>query len=84
MSDEAVFAYTRAMPFRPFRIQMVSGRIFDVHHPDFIEVGKRDLVLFRFAGDRPDSDFEWVTLGLLLVESISHIENAVIGQKDGN
>jgi hypothetical protein len=36
-------------PFRPFRIHMASNRIFDVRHPELIEVGKTTAVVYLVA-----------------------------------
>lgn len=32
-------------PFQPFRIETSSGQTYDVHHPDMVLVGKREVVV---------------------------------------
>jgi hypothetical protein len=72
-----IFRYLRAEPFRPFRIQMASGRTFDIRHPEMIRVGKADLVIFSLVSDEPGVHDDWDTVSMLLVESISHLEAQV-------
>jgi len=53
---------------------MASGRTFDIRHPEMVRVGTRDLIIFKFVSDTPDVYDDWDTIGLLLIESISHLE----------
>ena len=48
MTHEEVFEYVDAAPFRPFRIQMASGRTLDIRHPEGIRVGENAVVVFEF------------------------------------
>ncbi len=77
MSSQKVLRYVRASPFRPYRIQMVSGRTIDVRHPEMVRVGIRDLIVFRFVSDSPDVYDDWDSYSLGLIESISHLEASV-------
>jgi hypothetical protein len=75
MRPETLLAYVRAIPFRPFRVVLNSGRSYEVRHPEMIRVG-RDSFVFYFA-DTPDAPYErFETVGLLLVERLEHIEIA--------
>lgn len=38
MRDADIFGYTRATPFRPFRLVLNSGRTYDVTHPETVAV----------------------------------------------
>jgi hypothetical protein len=40
-------------PFVPFRIVTSSGETYEVHHPELIMVGKRDLSVGRASTDDP-------------------------------
>lgn len=80
MSSDEILRFTKAAPFRPFRIQMVSGRTFDVRHPEMVRPGKRDLIIFQPLKDKPDVYDDWISIGLILIESISHIEAPVVGR----
>ena len=56
----------RAVPFKPYKIQMVSGESFIVPHPDFVSVApKGSLVVFIDEDDCPHH------LSSLLIESVS-------------
>jgi hypothetical protein len=56
----------RAVPFKPYKIQMVSGESFLVPRPDFISVSpKGSLVVLMDADDCPHH------LSSILIESVS-------------
>jgi hypothetical protein len=74
MTPQEIHNYVRAEPFRPFRIHMVSGRTFDIHHPEMVRVGRRDLIIFTLVSEAPDVHDRWDTVSPLLIESISHLE----------
>ena len=59
MSALEILRYLHASPFRPFRIQMTSGRTVDVRHPEMVRVGMRDLIVFKFVSDSPDIYDDW-------------------------
>jgi hypothetical protein len=69
-----ILNYLRAVPFRPFRINMASGRTFDVHHPEMVRVGRGVLILFTFVSDEPDIFDRWDTVSLMLIENVSYYE----------
>ena len=77
MTANQIQTYVDAEPFRPFRIHMVSGRTFDVRHPEMIRVGRSTALVFSFSQNE-ERFFEQVEmLGLLLIESISYLDTAV-------
>jgi hypothetical protein len=55
---------------------MVSGRTFDIRHPETLRVGRRDLVIFSLVSDDPQVHDKWDTIGTMLVESVSHLEQS--------
>jgi hypothetical protein len=77
MTPQEILRYVRAQPFRPFRIHLVSGRSFDVRHPEMVKVGKRDVLVFKFVGDNPEVYDDWDMVSLLLIESVSFMEAPV-------
>ncbi|MBY0521769.1 MAG: hypothetical protein K2R98_00130 [Gemmataceae bacterium] len=77
MTSQEVLNYVQAAPFRPFRIRMNSGRTFDIHHPEMVRVGRRDLLVFTFVGDSPEVYDRWENLSLILIESLSPLEVSV-------
>jgi hypothetical protein len=44
-SAEDVQARLRAKPFRPLRIIVSEKQRYEVHHPDLVFVGRRDLMI---------------------------------------
>ena len=73
MRPETILAYVRAVPFRPFRLVMNSGKVFEVRHPEFLKVGK-DFVLFFYATSPDDPIDHWDTVSLLLIQTVEHID----------
>jgi hypothetical protein len=63
---ESIRQFTRAVPFQPYEIQMVSGARYEVPHPDFIFISPRgSYVIVVDAQERP------YHLSSLLIESAS-------------
>jgi hypothetical protein len=77
MTPEVILNWVKANPFRPFRIRMNSGRTYDIRHPEMVRVGKRDLLIFTFVSDSSDVYDRWENIGLLLIESVAHLETPV-------
>ena len=59
MRPDTLLSYARAVPIRPFRLTMNSGRAFDVRHPEMIRVG-RDAFNFYHANPPPTTSTEIV------------------------
>ena len=78
MTPQEVLNFVKAQPFRPFRIRMNSGRSFDVHHPEVVRVGRRDVLIFTFISDSPDVYDRRENVSLLLIESLSPLEAPVV------
>ena len=77
MTPQTVLGYVKAVPFRPFRLHMASGRTFDVRHPEMVKVLKSVLLIFSSVGDTPEVPDEWESASLMLAESISLLETRV-------
>jgi hypothetical protein len=58
--SEEIQARLRERPFRPLRIRVSEGLQFDVHHPDLVLVGSRDLMI-GFPGPGNPSIYDRVT-----------------------
>jgi hypothetical protein len=68
MVIESIRHFTRAVPFQPYEIQMVSGARYEVPHPDFILISPRgSYVIVVDARERPHH------LSTLLIERASPI-----------
>jgi len=73
-TPQAILGYVKAEPFRPFRIQMASGKMFEIRHPEMIKVLKSYLLVFKSMGDTSEVPDEFETVSLMLSESISYLE----------
>lgn len=59
-SAEDIQARLREKPFKPVRIVVSEGQRFDIHHPDLVFVGRRDLMI-GFPGPDNPSIYDRVT-----------------------
>jgi hypothetical protein len=57
---EDIQARLREKPFRPLRIRVSEGLQYDIHHPDLVFVGSRDLMI-GFPGPDSPSIYDRVT-----------------------
>lgn len=74
MTFSKVGEYVSAEPFRPFRLKMASGQMFDICHPEMILVGKSSVKVYTKT--KPDSPNEhWHDVSLMLMESIEPIDS---------
>jgi hypothetical protein len=48
-------ARIKQQPFVPMRIVTSSGQTFDVHHPELIMAGRRELIIGTASADNPAS-----------------------------
>ena len=72
-----LLSYLKAKPFRPFRIHMASGQMYDVRHPEMARVGRNVLLLFTFVSNDPEVFDRWETVSLMLMESVSHLDQTL-------
>jgi hypothetical protein len=77
MRPDDVLEWTRAVPFRPFRICLNSGRTYDIRHPEMLRVGRTTMYIFSFRGDPIEPHEHTEMVGLLLIERIEPIEAPV-------
>lgn len=73
MRAEEILADLRAVPFRPFRLLMNSGRTCEIRHPEMANVTRSTIYIFQ--ADKSDVPAERVEMvSLLLIERVEHIE----------
>jgi hypothetical protein len=73
---EDIQARLREKPFRPLRIIVSEGLRYDIHHPDLVLVGVRDLMLGFATPDRPTVYDRVVRVALLHVVGMEEIPPA--------
>jgi hypothetical protein len=75
LSYQKIGKYLTAEPFRPFRIQLSSGRTFEIRHPEMVAVGKSSMFIYTYMSDDPEEAKErQVEVSLLLTESIELVD----------
>jgi hypothetical protein len=52
-TGEEIQARVREKPFRPLRIIVSEGQRYDLHYPDLVLVGRRDMMIGFAAPDSP-------------------------------
>jgi hypothetical protein len=77
VSTQEVLEYVQARPFRPFRIRVSGGPVVDIRHPEMIRVGTREIIIFKYASEAAEVYDAWSSVGLSLIESISHLDAQV-------
>ncbi len=79
---QKIGSHVTAEPFRPFRIQMSSGRTFEIRHPEMVQVGRNTMTIFTFLSDNPEEAKErQVEVSLLLIETIEPLNATVQTQR---
>jgi len=77
MRPEDLVEWRTAVPFRPFRICLNSGRTYDIRHPEMLRVGRTTMHIYSFRGDPVEPYEHMEMVGLLLIERIEPIEAPV-------
>ena len=71
---EDILARLRERPFRPLRIIASEGLRYDIHHPDLVFVGHRDLIIgFPRPGGNPSIYDQVVRLALVHVVGLEDL-----------
>ena len=52
-SPDDIQSRIRQAPFRPVRIIISSGQMFDIFHPDLVMIGRRDIMVGMASSDNP-------------------------------
>ena len=75
MTYQRIGSYVTAEPFRPFRIKMVSGQIFEIRHPEMVQVGRTTMTIFTYMStDDEQAKQREYEVSLLLIESVEPLE----------
>ena len=83
MTNRRVLNYVNAEPFRPFRINMVSGKTYQVRHPEMIAVGRTTIHVFSsMSDDEQEAKERDQELSLIMIESIKPLDSPVEQEQD--
>jgi len=75
MTFQRFAKYVAAEPFRPFRISMASGKVYEIRHPEMIQVGRTTVTIFTYlSDDAEESKEQQHEVSMLLIESIEPID----------
>ena len=74
MRPEDILFWSKAVPFKPFRICLNSGRTYEIRHPEMLRVSRTTMLVFSFAGEPQDPIEKMEMVGLVLVERIEPLE----------
>jgi len=72
-SGSEILQHVRKQPFVPFRIVTSSGEAFDVHHPELIMVGTRDVTIGLPSAKDPTFYEGQIWVAILHIASIKEI-----------
>ena len=68
---QEMLSHITAEQFAPFRIHTARGRVFEVRHPEFVQIGRSTLTVYSPPDNAPDGPQRWEKVSLVLVESIA-------------
>jgi hypothetical protein len=77
MRPDDVLVWVRAVPFRPFRVHLNSGRTYDIRHPEMLRVGRSSVNVYSFAGEPSDPYERMEMVSILLIERIEPLDTPV-------
>ena len=80
---EDIQARLRQQPFRPLRIIASEGQKFDIHHPDLVFVGMRDLMIGFPGPENPTLYDRVVRLALVHVVGLEDLSVSSTTQGNG-
>lgn len=74
LTPKVVLEFVTSEPFRPFRRSLASGRVFEVRHPEMVEVGRSSLTVYAPPESGDVGAERWHKVALMLLESIEAID----------
>ena len=80
LAPRIVLDFVTAEPFRPFRMHMASGRMFEVGHPEMVRVGRSSVTVHMRPEGESSTAERWREVSLMLLESIE-TQEAMTRQK---
>ena len=74
ITPHRMIEFVAAEPFQPFRIQMASGRSFEIRHPEMIKVGRSSVTVYMRPEGDPNQADRWQEVSLMLLESVEPVD----------
>jgi len=74
MRPEAIVEMLREKPFRPFRIYLSDGTVYEIRHAELVMVGRSKAMIFFPIGDEPHAVFErYISVSLLHITRLDPV-----------
>ena len=78
MTAKRIINYVAAEPFRPFRINMASGKAYNIRHPEMIAVGRTTVHVFTsMSDDEEEAKEREQELSMILIEFVEPLDTPV-------
>jgi hypothetical protein len=78
MTSEDVRKFKTHLPFKPFEIRLIDGRVFEINHPDFVWLNDKSLRTVTVMG----TDGREHTINTTVIVSINRTAPA-LPQEEG-
>jgi hypothetical protein len=80
LTFQRIANYVGAEPFRPFRINVASGKAYDIRHPEMVAVGRTTVhVDTALSDDAEASKQREQELSFILIESVEPLAGSSAG-----
>jgi hypothetical protein len=74
MRPDDVVEMLREKPFRPFRIHLSDGTVYEIRHAELVKVGRSKAMIFFPTMDEPHAVFErYVSASLLHITRLEPV-----------
>lgn len=73
----------RQQPFVPMRIKTSNGEAYDIHHPDLIMVGRREVVVGTGTVDDPEHYEQLSRISILHIAAVEDLPVACPATSNG-
>jgi hypothetical protein len=70
MNADTIREWLTRQPFEPFELRLSNGEAYQVHHPEFVAIGRTRIALFHADTDR------FVHIALIHINSIQALQSA--------
>jgi hypothetical protein len=81
MAPEELLKALRERPFRPFRIALADGRVFEVRHPELVLPGRRSAIIGIPAPGEVEACYDdRITIDLLHIVNLEPVRSTADGQ----
>jgi hypothetical protein len=74
MRPEDIVEMLREKPFRPFRINLSDGTVYEIRHAELVKVGRSKAMIYFPKEDEPHAVFErYISVSLLHITRLEPV-----------